>query len=91
MAPVIFVVMPASLKPNGDTESSATDTEVAVGAPDHQPAEAAGAEIGLFAFVDHLLQPGPETVAIEHMVDGLDRGLLDPRGRRTGSGHPPGC
>ena len=33
VAPLMFVVVPTSLKPNGDTASSASDTEVAVGAP----------------------------------------------------------
>ena len=44
---------------------------------DDQPAEPAGAEIGLLALGDELLEAGARAIAVENVVGGLDRRLID--------------
>ncbi len=77
VAPVIVVETLASLKPKGETASSATCTEVAVGAVIDEPAETArAAEIGLLALVDHLLEAGARAVAVHDVIEGVNRRLV---------------
>ena len=70
--------------------SSATCTEVAVGAETTSAAEAVGAEIGLLALRDDLLETGARAVAVHDVIERLDRRLVGGR-RKTYSGRRPGC
>ena len=59
VAPVRVEFTPASLKPNGETASSGERSPlVAARRRDHQAAETVGAEIGLIALGDDLLETG---------------------------------
>ena len=78
VAPVNEEVTALSLKPNGEpATSSATDTDVGRGWRNHQPSEAAGAEIGLLALGDQLLQSGQGAVSVEDVVYRRDGRRVD--------------
>ena len=77
VAPVRVELTPASLNPNGEpATSSLIETVDPTDRRDHQPAEPAGAEVGLVALGDHLLEAGEGTVAVEDVVGGFDRLLV---------------
>ena len=69
------VVIEASLKPNDDASSSSC-TGVGGRCTDRQAAEAVDAEIGLIAFGDELLEAGLRAIAVENVIERLDRRLV---------------
>jgi hypothetical protein len=68
VAPVIVVETLASLKPKGETASSATCTEVAVGAVMRSRPR---------PLVDHLLEARARAVAIHDVIECINRRLVD--------------
>ena len=77
VAPVSDELTAASLRPNGEpAASSLTETVEPAAGRNDQTAEPVGAEVGLLALGDDLLEAGLRSVAVENMIGGVDRRLV---------------